>query len=128
MFSISRKRAPANHLALGRWGEEQAARFLHRRGWRIIERNFSCPAGEIDLIADDHGTLVFVEVRTRRDLSFGSPEETVDGKKAKRLERAAEWYLDTWRRAKLSWRFDIVAIEVNRDGRLDELTHFPAAF
>ena len=128
MFGFLKKRKKWNHLALGRWGEKQAARYLRRKGWRIIERNFNCSAGEIDLIADDDGMLVFVEVRTRNESSFGSAEQSVDAKKEGRISRAAEWYLNAWPRDKIEHRFDIVAVELKNNENSWEIKHYRAAF
>jgi putative endonuclease len=128
MLNWFRAKKPADHLALGRWGEQQAARFLRRQGWRILERNYASAHGEIDLIADDHGTLVFVEVRTRSSNSFGDGEQSVDRRKERHIEHAARQYLRAWPRAECPHRFDIIAIEVSPEGRLVQLEHYPSAF
>lgn len=95
--------------SLGRWGEEFAARYLERRGWRILHRNLRTPVGEIDILARDGKTLIFVEVKTRRSLAFGSPLEAVGPTKRRQILRAAQWYLsDAVPRTTV--RFDVVAI------------------
>ncbi|HKM40245.1 MAG TPA: YraN family protein, partial [bacterium] len=78
---------------VGKQGEEFAQRYLARLGYRIIERNFSCPIGEIDLIAQDGNTLVFIEVKTRSSLRFGLPEEAVTRTKQQKLRNVASYYL-----------------------------------
>ena len=128
MFSWFRKMRRARHLELGRRGEVAAARFLRRKSWRIIERNYACPRGEIDLIADDRGTLVFVEVRTRGPGAYVSGERSVDKAKERRVAAAAEHYLRQWKRESVSRRFDIVSVEAGADGRIANVEHFPAAF
>ncbi|HQJ35005.1 MAG TPA: YraN family protein, partial [Rhodoglobus sp.] len=78
--------------ALGRRGEEIAARYLASRGLAIVERNWRCPQGEIDLIARDGGELVFVEVKTRSSVAYGHPLESITPVKLARLRRlAAAW-------------------------------------
>lgn len=72
--------------------ENAAAEYLELHGYRIIEKNFYSRYGEIDLIADDHGTLVFVEVKYRAETKIQSPEEAVDRKKQKRISRTADYY------------------------------------
>lgn len=78
---------------VGRLGEDFAARVLAANGYRILERNFRCKAGEIDLIASKGGRLCFVEVKTRQTARFGTPAEAVDREKQRRIRRAAEFYL-----------------------------------
>lgn len=79
--------------SLGSKGEDLAVRFLKRKGYRIIERNYKTPIGEIDIIAQDGGTLVFIEVKTRTSASFGYPFEAVDRKKRQKLKNLALLYL-----------------------------------
>jgi putative endonuclease len=96
--------------ALGAVAEARAAQFLQRKGYRIIERNWCCRGGEIDLVCEDGGTIVFVEVRARRDDRHGAPVETVRDLKRRRLVRAAELYLAASGRSDVACRFDVVAI------------------
>ncbi|HXW84636.1 MAG TPA: YraN family protein [Candidatus Binataceae bacterium] len=94
-------------LRLGSFGERLAARHLRRRGYRIVARNFRAPGGEIDLVALDGGTLVFIEVKTRTDERFGTPAEAVDEDKQNHIRVAAAGFP---RRRGVPTRFDIVAI------------------
>lgn len=96
---------------IGVRGEVVAEQHLRRRGYVIVERNFRCPLGEVDLIALDRGTVVFVEVKTRRDASFGAPIEAIDGRKRRRLQRAAQVYLNRKRLNERLARFDVVAVD-----------------
>jgi len=100
-----RRRVP-----LGRRGEQIAARHLRRCGYRILERNFRAAGAEIDLVAAERGTVVFVEVKTRSSAAFGAPAEAVDGRKAARIHRAAGIYLRRMHAAEGPARFDVVAI------------------
>src|SRR5579863_644370 len=97
-------------IALGRRGEEIAARHLRRCGYRILERNFHAAGAEIDLVAADRETFVFVEVKTRSSAEFGAPTEAVDERKAERIHRAAGIYLRRIHAGQRPARFDIVAI------------------
>lgn len=97
-------------LSLGRWGEEQAARYLRRRGLKILERNLRTPVGEIDIIARQGRTIVFVEVKTRRSDRYGTPQEAVGPVKQRQVLRAAQWYLDGSKFQAAPLRFDVVAV------------------
>ncbi len=108
-------------VALGRRGEQIAARYLRRRGWRVIGRNFSAAGAEIDLIALDRATLVFVEVKTRIDGETWTPAAAVDARKRERIRRAASVYLRRHRADNRPVRFDVVAISSAGRARRIEL-------
>lgn len=97
---------------LGRRGEDAAARFLDRRGYDIIARNWKCVAGEADIIARDGRSLVFVEVKTRTDCQKGFPSEAVTPTKREKYERIACLFLSEYETADISVRFDVVSIVV----------------
>jgi len=99
--------------ALGRRGERAAEKHLRRNGYRIVARNFRAAGAEIDLVAIDGDTLVFVEVKTRRSRAAGAPEEAVDERKQKRMRRAAEVFARRYRADEFEMRFDIVAIDAS---------------
>jgi putative endonuclease len=115
-----------DRLSLGAHGEELAAAFLRERRYRIVERNFSTPLGEIDIIARKGKTLAFIEVKTRRSLAFGSPAEAVGARKQHQIIKAAKWYLATGRGQGLQPRFDVVAVLLS-DGNVG-VDHLPGAF
>ncbi|HAH31789.1 MAG TPA: YraN family protein [Elusimicrobia bacterium] len=94
----------------GKIYEDQAAVFLERAGLKLIRRNWSAPTGEIDIIASEKDTLVFVEVRGRSNTGFGSPAETVTKSKQLRIIKTAIGYLKTKTLKPESIRFDVVAI------------------
>lgn len=102
---------------LGVRGEAAAARFLRKRGLEIIETNWTCYAGEADIIARDGDVLCFVEVKTRTGVEKGFPSEAVDAKKRDRYERIAACYLQTCEDVDLRVRFDVVAILVLSEHR-----------
>lgn len=110
-------------LALGQKAENQALDFLQQQGLRLLERNYRCRGGEIDLIMQAGKTLVFVEVRQRHSARFGSALESVDGKKRAKLLHSAQHYLmchPKWRHE--SCRFDVVAIE-GEAGKIHWIQH-----
>jgi putative endonuclease len=96
--------------ALGQKGERLAESFLHSRGYLVIDRNVRTRHGEIDLIAFDRSTLVFVEVRTRSSSSYGTPAESVTWRKQKKLRELALAYLQTTQQPVRQFRFDVIAI------------------
>lgn len=104
-----------------------AADALRERGYRIVEQNFRCRYGEIDLIAEERGDLVFVEVKTRRGTSFGRPEEAVTPTKRRKLAEVASYYLDVHNVGDCSWRIDVVAIDFNQDGKFRDVRVYPYA-
>ncbi len=111
---------------LGKAGEDLACRELARRGYAILARRYRTRLGEIDIVADDHGTLVFVEVKTRAGERCGSPAEAVTGWKQRRLARMAADYLARQGVADRACRFDVVAVAIG-SGR-PVVSVFPHAF
>lgn len=103
-----------NKTALGKYGEELASVYLKKVGYKIIERNFRIRGGEIDIIALEGKTLVYVEVKTRTTKQFGEPEEAVTWWKLKFLERAAKFYRNNHSNLKLPEleRIDVLAIDL----------------
>jgi putative endonuclease len=100
-------------LPLGRRGERAAEKYLRRNGYRIVARNFRVAGAEIDLVAMDGETLVFVEVKTRRSRIAGAPEEAVDERKQTRMRRAAEVFARRYRADEVEMRFDIAAVDAS---------------
>lgn len=106
------KASGGHNQDLGRRGEAAAARFLERRGYDIIERNWVCAAGEADIIARDGEALVFVEVKTRSNTEKGLPSEAVNANKRRRYERIAALFLMGYDVVDVPVRFDVVSIVV----------------
>ena len=98
-------------------GEKLARNFLKKRGYHIIETNYRCPEGEVDIIAKHKDFLVFIEVRTKTSLEFGSPEESITPAKKERLRTVAYQYRQTHDDLPQSWRIDVVAVELNQKGK-----------
>lgn len=103
-----------NRQQTGQRGEELAASYFTQRGYAIKHRNWRCSAGELDLVLEKDGTLVFVEVRTRTSPRFGTPEESVTPAKQQRLIDLAQIYLQKNNCPHLSWRIDVMAIALER--------------
>lgn len=119
----------ARTAALGRWGEERAAEHLTAAGLQVLDRNWRCELGELDLVARDvDGSVVFVEVKTRSGVGFGEPAEAVGAVKARRLRAlACRWLLEHRPPGAEALRFDVVGI-VRVPGRQPQVTHLRGAF
>lgn len=113
----------------GRRAEEIAAAFLEARGCRVLARNWRRPEGELDLVVDDGGVCVFVEVRSRTGRDFGDPLETVNARKRAQVIRAARLYLnEATAPADGGYRFDVVGVTFATDGSPPECVHVADAF
>ena len=112
---------------LGRWGERLATGHLRQKGYEIVATNYRCPSGEMDIVARDGDYFVFVEVRTRKGREFGTPEESITEDKQARIIEVAETYLQECDLGDVDWRIDVVAIELNRAGRVLRVEHIPDA-
>lgn len=112
---------------LGRRGEEVAASFLRRAGYRVLKRNFTCPSGELDLICCHQGVLIFVEVKTRRDDAAGEPEENITPAKQRQLQRAARAWLAAHGEPNRPYRFDAVSVVIPEQGEV-RVRHIIEAF
>jgi putative endonuclease len=113
---------------LGQRGELAAERFLLRQGLTIVARGYEDKSGEIDLIAVDGDTIVFVEVKTRQSDHAGSPAEAVDAKKQAHLTKTGIGYLKWHRLTECKARFDVIAIIWPTESNHPEITHFENAF
>jgi putative endonuclease len=113
---------------LGSEGETAAAGWLEARGYQILARNVRTRAGEIDLVADQDGLVVFVEVKSRTSARFGHPGEAVVARKQRRLTRLAAAFLQAHNLLRRSVRFDVIAVHCDPTGRVREIEHVPDAF
>lgn len=109
-------------------GEQLAKDFLKKKGYRILETNYRCPEGEIDIIARQHDSLVFVEVRTKSNLGFGTPEESITALKKRHLERVAYHYQKNHEDLPELWRIDLIAIELDVNSQPKRIEHLENAF
>ena len=118
----------SNEKTLGQRGEAAAATFLKKKGMTIVARSDRGRLGEIDLVAVDNRTVVFVEVKTRRSHLAGHPADAVDGDKQRRLTRLALAYLKQHHLLENPARFDVVAVTWPDDGQKPHIEHFAGAF
>ncbi len=108
---------------LGKKGEQLAAQYLQKHGFRIIDRNFKARYGEIDIIALEGKTLVFIEVKTRTDRSFGMPEEAVTSRKLSEVVKTAQYYKLLHPELPESLRVDVIGIELDGTETLKYFNH-----
>lgn len=113
-------------MSLGKWGETVAASYLKRNGYEILEQNFSCRLGELDLIAQKEKVICFVEVKTRRNINFGQPCEAVTKKKQNHIHKTIQYYLMKKNSVNSDLRIDIIEILVLKNRVY--LRHIPNAF
>ena len=106
---------------LGRLGERMAAQHLEKQGYTVCEMNYRCSAGEVDIVALEGECLAFVEVRTRRSKTFGSPEESITAAKKRKLIELGQTYLQEHGSLPLDWRIDVVSIQLSPRGKLQHL-------
>ncbi|CAG1065148.1 hypothetical protein BAC1_00726 [uncultured bacterium] len=102
-----------NKASIGRRGEDEAALFLESKGYKVVERNYRCRYGEIDIVARDGKTVVFVEVKTRGSDRFGCPTASVDARKQKKILLTSQFYIESNRLFDTDLRFDVVGIEMS---------------
>ena len=114
--------------SLGQRGEDAAARYLKRQGYRILARGLDSRLGELDIVAVDDRTIVFVEVKTRRSDEAGHPAEAIDPRKERRMTQAALGYLKAQRLLDYAARFDVVAITWPEKTRQPTIEHYKNAF
>jgi putative endonuclease len=117
---------------VGKWGEELAAKYLEQKGYTVLMKNVRTPFGEIDLIVSQpvseqsraHDVLVFVEVKTRRSLAFGYPEESINTRKKTHLIESIQSYLQDHPELENEWRVDVVSIHRSSKDQKLVITHF----
>jgi len=113
---------------LGTKGEQLAVKFLKREGYKIIQRNYRCKLGEIDIIAERDRTLAFVEVKTRQTDAFGLPQDSVTPTKKNQISRAALSYIKENKLIGRSCRFDVIAVTFSGESRKPRIEHIKNAF
>ena len=119
---------PTARSLLGERGEGMARAYLKSKGYELVTNNFRCPQGEVDIIAKDGPCLVFVEVRTRRRVSwYGTPQESISKSKRQKLIATAETYLQSIPSAPEDWRIDVIAIRLDKKGSVWPVDHIENA-
>jgi putative endonuclease len=114
----------SGHL-IGKRGEDLACAYLQRHGYRILQRNFKARYGEIDIVSEKDGILVFVEVKTRTSDIFGTPEESITPKKLQEVIKAAMYYKQLHRDSPESLRIDVIGVRWDTSLKSHEITHTP---
>ncbi len=104
---------PTRNQRLARWGESKAAELLLNKGLQILSRNLHTPFGEIDLVAGDEESLIFVEVKTRSSQAYGFPEQAVNSRKSLHILQSAEWFMQNHPECSQDYQIDVVALTVN---------------
>jgi putative endonuclease len=107
--------AMGKNKLLGAYGEDIACDYLIQKGYRVVERNFTCRAGEVDIIAMHKDIVVFVEVKTRSSDKFGLPSEAVSDAKQKKIVKTALYYMQSKRLLDYMCRFDVIEITAGED-------------
>jgi putative endonuclease len=123
-----KKTATPSTRTTGQWGESQALQYLADRGYTIVTTNYRKRYGEIDIIARDGSTLVFVEVKCRSHHAFGSGLEAVDMRKQQRICRVAAEYLQTHQHGEIGVRFDVIAVHRRPGHQAAVIEHVENAF
>ena len=117
---------------IGKWGENIAVSYLQDKGYKILNRNYSTRAGEIDIITqvyeDGETYLVFIEVKTRTTLTFGNPEDGVTGRKKDHILKAINIFLDENENLDLPWQIDVLAIQKLSPEKPPNIQHFENVF
>ncbi|OGN08874.1 MAG: hypothetical protein A3J46_03210 [Candidatus Yanofskybacteria bacterium RIFCSPHIGHO2_02_FULL_41_11] len=115
-----------NYIDFGSFAEGLAEKFLEDRGYKILGRNYRKPWGEVDIIAEKEGIIIFVEVKASDSPAPKGfePEKRVNNDKILRIKRAAQTYIQQDNLDKRSWQIDIIAIELNKDRGVAKVTHF----
>jgi putative endonuclease len=112
---------------IGKLGETLAVKYLKKQGFKIIETNYPCPIGEIDIVALQKDCLVFIEVRTKTGSEFGTPEESVTAAKKKKMINTAYYYLKKNNSLESDWRIDFIAVELDQNYKPSRIELFQNA-
>ena len=100
---------------IGKFGEDEAVKYLEQKGYKILDRNFSCKRGEIDIIALDKDEIVFIEIKARISLKYGLPSEAVTKNKLKHIYKTAEYYLYTRNLLNENTRIDVIEVYIKNN-------------
>jgi putative endonuclease len=126
MFFKFRRRVGADDKSLGAAGEDLAARHLNKMGFAILEKNYRCPLGELDIVARKGPLLIFVEVKTLRSEKYGPPQVAVTIRKQQKIIKLAHFYIKHKKMYDMQCRFDVIAVQWTGDR--PQIKHIPAAF
>lgn len=118
---LSQPKDRTSRQKVGAFGEDAAVEHLRKAGYRVLERNHRNPLGEIDIIAQDKKTLVFVEVRTRKGTGYGTAAESITRHKKDKLRQLAESYVQALDNPNISYRIDVVVVQLRADGQVERI-------
>ena len=113
---------------IGKYGEDIASKYLEAKGYKIKERNFRTFLGEIDIISEYKGNIIFVEVKTRRSDKFGYPEEAINYNKQRKIIKNALCYLSKYHLWKINCCFDVILISISNHKEVKRIKHIRNAF
>lgn len=128
LFGNKTEKLLSDKRLLGAWGQKQCEKFYKSKGCRTLARNFLCSTGEIDLVmAESGGTVVFVEVKTRRGEDYADAESSITFPKKQRMTKAAKLFVRKYKLENYPLRFDVVMVLLNKKGKAD-IRHYESAF
>jgi len=128
LFDKKRENLLSDRHLLGRWGQKQCENFLKKKGYKTLTKNFSCRTGEIDLImAAGAGTVVFVEVKTRKNENFADAEAAITSAKKERMKKAANLFVKKHKLYDKPLRFDVVIVMADEKAKV-RMRHYENAF
>ena len=114
--------------SIGNIGEEIASKYLEKKGYKIRERNYRTFLGEIDIISEYKGVIIFVEVKTRTSNKYGYPEEAININKQKKIIKNAIYYLTKYNLWEINSRFDVISISIDNNKTVKRMKHIKNAF
>jgi len=117
-----------NNIKIGKYGEDLASKYLEAKGYKIKERNYRTFLGEIDIVCEYKGNIVFVEVKTRRSEKFGYPEEAINLNKQQKIIKNALCYLSKYHLWEKNCSFDVILISISKNRDLKKIKHIRNAF
>ena len=117
-----------NNIKIGKYGEDLASKYLEAKGYKIKERNYRTFLGEIDIVCEYKGNIIFVEVKTRRSEKFGYPEEAINFNKQRKIIKNALCYLSKYHLWDKNCSFDVILISISKNRDLKKIEHVRNAF
>lgn len=128
MFFPGKKKLLTDRKSLGAWGEKRAEKYLKKKGFETLTRNYNCKTGELDLVmVNRDGGIIFVEVKSRTSRDYAEAEDAVNSSKKKKLSRTAKYFLAVNNIQDRPCRFDVVTINLDESGK-ETVTHYENAF
>lgn len=117
-----------DNIKIGKYGEDVASKYLETKGYKIKERNYRTFLGEIDIVCEYKGNIIFVEVKTRRSDKFGYPEEAVNFNKQRKIIKNALCYMSKYHLWRQNCCFDVILVSISKNRDLKKIEHVKNAF